>query len=470
MRSLFSTVLLTIVSISMAWSTPQLSFAPSYQRGMSSNSMSTIIWDGTDLWAASGSGLSRSLGVPETALDWIFFTEDDGLPTDIIPALTASNGRVFISSASYLDQETSYTLDFGNGITVSDDRGETWETRSLDRAEGLGNICWQLASIGDTLWAACWNGLADHVYPSGIAVSTDAGETWSFPDISAILGPSTFSVAARGTECWVGTGAGIGITKDLGETWTASNYAENDLSGDWVVALGLPPGDTLTAWAATRRIPDIGSGSAYGIDGISVTMDGGENWITPGDLEGITAWDFAFRGDSIWIAAEEGLAFSPDGGSSWNILDIDDGLPRETFYSIEIVGDRIYAGSSDGLVWSKDSGQTWEVMLASQPQGTADTPRTYCYPNPFSPSRNQEARIRYNLAESGRIYLHIFDFAENTIRKVVDGEIRELGELLFEVWDGRDDGGRIVPNGTYFYKLWTDAGADASYGKIMVLD
>ena len=432
--------------------------------------MSTIIWDGTDLWAASGSGLSRSLGLPETALDWIFFTEEDGLPTDVIPALTVSKERVFISTASYLDPETSYTLDYGNGIALTENRGDTWNTLSLNRAEGLGNICWQLAATGDTIWAACWNGLADHVFPSGLAVSVDAGQTWMYPDIFDLLGPSVFSVTVRGNECWVGTGAGVGITRDLGETWIASNYAENNLAGDWVVALGLPPDDTLSAWAATRRIPDFGSGSAYGIDGVCVTNDGGSTWVTPSDLEGITAWDFAFRGDSIWIAAEEGLAFSPDDGISWTIRDIDSGLPRETFYSIEIVGDRIYAGSSDGLVWSIDAGDTWEVMLASQPQGTADTPGTYCYPNPFSPSRNQEARIRYSLAESQRIYLHIFDFSENEVRRLVDGEIRELGDLLYEVWDGRDESGRIVPNGTYFYKLWTDAGSGASYGKIMVLD
>lgn len=444
--------------------------APMSQRGMSSNSMSALVWDGENLWAASGSGISRSLGLPSTALDWIFFTTEDGLPSDIIPGLAVSSGRVYASTATYLDETTSYTLDYGTGIVVSGDAGESWNPLPLDRAEGLANICWQLAANGDTLWAACWNGLAAHTFPSGLAVSQDGGATWEFPDVSEFLGPSAFAVAVRGTQCWVGTGHGVGKTIDLGHTWAASTYESGNLGGDWIVALGLPPGDTLSAWAATRRIPASDGSAAYGSDGVSFTRDGGLTWVNPELLEGVSAWDFAFSGDTVWIATEEGLGFSADNGTTWTLMDIDSGLPREIFYSVAVVGNHVYAGSSDGLVWSLDGGATWEVMLASQPQGTLDTPTTYCYPNPFSPGRDQEARIRYSLGNACKVFLSIFDFAENEIRTVVDGESRGIGTLLYEAWDGRDDHGRIVPNGTYFYKLWTDRSSLPTFGKIMVLD
>jgi hypothetical protein len=129
----------------------------------------------------------------------------------------------------------------------------------------------------------------------------------------------------------------------------------------------------------------------------------------------------------------------------------------------------VYVGSDDGLVWSADGGVTWDVMLASQPQGTLDTPSVYAYPNPFSPARDQTARIRYSLGNASRVWLEIFDFSEHVVRTVVDGQSRPIGDLLFEAWDGRDDGGHIVPNGTYFYRLWADRGQKA-YGTIMVLD
>jgi photosystem II stability/assembly factor-like uncharacterized protein len=424
------------------------------------------------MWAASGSGVSRSLQIPATALDWVSYTADDGLPSDIVPALTASRGRVYVSGAQYEDPDQSYTLDFGSGIAVSGDLGETWQPLALDRAEGLGNICWQLAATGDTVWAACWNGQFEPEFSSGVAVSTDGGTTWEYPDVAELLGPLSFAVAVRGEECWVGTGQGMGRTTDLGQTWRHVNYENTNASitGDWVVAISLPEHDSLAVWAATRAIPPSGEQQGYGSDGVSFSTDGGVSWQSVEDeLAGVNAWDFAFSGDTVWVATEEGLGFSPDRGETWSLLGIEAGLPRETYYSVVVVGNRIYAGSSEGLVWSVDRGETWDLMLASQPVGTLDEPVTYSYPNPFSPSRGQEAKIRYSLANESEVSVRIFDFREKPVRTLVDRENRGIGSLLYETWDGKDDGGDIVANGTYFYRLTTSAGTTA-YGKIMVLD
>lgn len=466
--------------VSMLFLTGNLVFAgaqlallsPFSQRGMVSNSLSTLIWDGTQMWAASGSGISRSFNLPSTALDWIAYTSDDGLPSDIVPALAVSGDRVYVSGAEYQDPDQSYTLDFGSGLAASDDLGETWQTLSLDRAEGLGNICWQLAATGDTVWAACWNGQFEPEFQSGIAVSTDRGQTWEYPDVAEMLGPLSFSVAVRGNECWVGTGQGMGRTTDLGRTWNHVSYDNTNanITGDWVVAISLPDHDTLSVWAATRAIPASSEQQGYGSDGVSFSTDGGVSWQSVEDeLAGVNAWDFAFSNDTVWVATEEGLGFSPDHGQTWSLLGIEAGLPRETFYSVAVVGDRIYAGSSEGLVWSTDRGETWDIMLASQPVGTLDEPITYSYPNPFSPSRGQEAKIRYSLSNESEVSLEIFDFREKSVRTIVEKELRGIGSLLYESWDGLDSGGAIVANGTYFYRLTTSRGTTA-YGKILVID
>jgi photosystem II stability/assembly factor-like uncharacterized protein len=458
---------------SLALAASQLSYlTPLSQRGMVSNSLSTLVWDGQRFWATSGSGISKSLGLPSTALDWVTYTSDDGLPSDIVPALTVSGDRVYVSGAEYQDPDQSYTLDFGSGLAASDDGGQTWQALPLDRAEGLGNICWQLAAVCDTVWAACWNGQFEPEFQSGIAVSTDRGLTWAYPDVAETLGPLSFSVAVRGHECWVGTGQGLGRTTDLGQTWQQISYENTNagITGDWVVAISLPDHDSLSVWAATRAIPASNDQAGYGSDGVSFSTDGGVSWQrVEEDLAGVNAWDFAFSNDTVWVATEEGLGFSPDGGVSWSLLGIESGLPRETFYSVAVVGDRVYAGSSEGLVWSTDRGETWDIMLASQPVGTLDEPATYSYPNPFSPSRGQEAKIRYSLANDSEVTLEIFDFREKPVCTIVDRAHRGIGSLLYETWDGYDSGGAIVANGTYFYRLSTSSGTTA-FGKILVID
>jgi hypothetical protein len=69
-------------------------------------------------------------------------------------------------------------------------------------------------------------------------------------------------------------------------------------------------------------------------------------------------------------------------------------------------------------------------------------------PNPFNPS----TVIRYDVAPGGaRVTLRIFDVNGTVIRTLVD-EMQTAGRKDV-VWDGRDDRGRQVSSGVYFYRL-----------------
>jgi hypothetical protein len=69
------------------------------------------------------------------------------------------------------------------------------------------------------------------------------------------------------------------------------------------------------------------------------------------------------------------------------------------------------------------------------------------YPNPFNPA----TIIRFHLSERQKVRLVIFDITGQRVRTLLEGEIA-AGEQTIS-WDGRDQQGRPVASGIYFYEL-----------------
>ena len=82
-------------------------------------------------------------------------------------------------------------------------------------------------------------------------------------------------------------------------------------------------------------------------------------------------------------------------------------------------------------------------------------------PNPFWP----DTRIAFDLPAAGRAELRIFDVSGRLIRTLVD-EKRPAGPHSVR-WDGRDETGKAVPSGVYFYSL-TAPGVDENRRMILV--
>jgi len=70
-------------------------------------------------------------------------------------------------------------------------------------------------------------------------------------------------------------------------------------------------------------------------------------------------------------------------------------------------------------------------------------------PNPFNPTTT----IAFGLAKPADITLRIYDTTGRLVRVLADG--RYAAGPQAEVWDGRDDSGRPVASGVYFYRLDT---------------
>jgi flagellar hook assembly protein FlgD len=74
------------------------------------------------------------------------------------------------------------------------------------------------------------------------------------------------------------------------------------------------------------------------------------------------------------------------------------------------------------------------------------------YPNPFNPSTT----IAFDLPQRGELQLEVFDVRGRVVRTLMSG-VQTQGPHTVH-WDGRDDNGRGVASGVYFYRLTTPSG------------
>jgi hypothetical protein len=76
-------------------------------------------------------------------------------------------------------------------------------------------------------------------------------------------------------------------------------------------------------------------------------------------------------------------------------------------------------------------------------------------PNPFAAATT----IQFSIGRSGRGDLSVFDVSGRVVRRLADGWLESGPHALR--WDGRDDAGRRVAPGVYFYRLTSDGFAGA---------
>ncbi len=245
-----------------------------------------------------------------------------------------------------------------------------------------------------------------------------------------------------------------------------SNPAAMDIVGN------AAPICSTYIWAACR----VGVGEDDQRYGVAYTTDYGRSWTTVIEE---SAWDFAFKGDTVVVATDNGLYISGDYNTWENITEMaeynaDGDIVKRYFpsgvYAVETVGSSIWAGGADGTIFTNSADgngdRVWQVYRSE-----LDPSGHFAYPSPFSPvySTRQGTTIHYMPPQTTDVTIKIFDFNLDLVATVANGQIRTGGiESDNDVWDGRNDQGELVANGIYFYEIKLGTGEDW-WGKVAVV-
>ncbi len=473
------------------------------------NSVSHIVAQNATVYIGTSKGLARTANGGQS---WESFRSEAAFANESIFSLGVKNNLIWAATGFSKPIEDNKTVQTGSGYAYSTDAGQSWShaNQPLDAANDSivqygsnrinflpivvpeQNVTFDLAVTDSAVWVASWS--------SGLRKSTNRGQTWIrtvLPsDSRNSISPSdalsgyvmdprrnnnflAFSVFVENdTTVWCGTAGGINKSTDGGVSWTKFAFGNqaSHILGNWVIAIaGQRLGNRTRIWCTNWRADDAsdpGPDEAYGV---SYSDDGGRIWKNA--LYSVKAYDFAFKDSIVYVATEEGMFRSSDGGDSWSqsgtIVDNKSGqrIMTKQFYSAGVVADTVFCGSGDGLVKTIDNashpfGSTWQILRAFRPVGNTST--TYVYPNPFSP-KQEIARVHYSTGgKDASVTIEMFDFGMNRVRTIVKDAQRSGTNEHDEIWDGLDDSKRLVANGVYFYRVTLGDG-EPSWGKVMVL-
>lgn len=214
--------------------------------------------------------------------------------------------------------------------------------------------------------------------------------------------------------------------------------------GDWIdrEARALRPGyTTFVVDSCGTQVRLVASGRVQ-IRGVG-SLDVSECLPRPAALpiESLTRDDVALSGETLQGQDASGVLLGP--GSTlmarWKASAVPSGLVRSVFVDVRSVTEDAGTFTSSLAARSTiEPAPAWTFSLATS------------RPNPVT----SDALIAYSLAHPARVRIRIHDVAGRLVRRLVD-EDAAAGPHEAR-WDGRNDQGRAVANGVYFYRMETE--------------
>ncbi|MCX6256557.1 MAG: hypothetical protein NTW49_01430, partial [Bacteroidia bacterium] len=210
---------------------------------------------------------------------------------------------------------TSYGTDImaatNNGLYTSSDQGASWNLFGL-----AGYELYDVTVNGADVFAASWG--------NGLFKSSDNGATWGNIN-NGINDNFLYNVYVLGSDIYVCAGSGLYFSNDYGVSFSLVN-------------IGVPTGVTSLAF----NYPVIAASTAAGI---YISQDNGNSWSASGFTS--FAWFVGFDGSQIYAAANNtGLFVSSDYFTTWQQLN--SGVVTNYNY-LAFHGSVIYAGTNNGI-------------------------------------------------------------------------------------------------------------------------
>lgn len=363
--------------------------------GLGNRTIGALLSSADTLYAGSEAGVYRSTNFGS---NWSLISS--GLPSFTQFLCIVRSGSYLVAGGNHF------------GVWRSSNLGVSW-TRILNGVDSSDYVQ-TLAVDGNTVYASLG-------FPASVGISTDNGATWT-KSSNGLSTSATFT----------------GVTR-LGSTLFAMHeifgpYFSTNSGASWTLLAGV-----IGAQDKNGVIESGGSLCAATNTGVFRSTDAGATWthvLTSDILTG-----FSTSGSTLYAVGRSQYE-STDNGQSWALID-NSGLPGSVPGTLQIAGGFAFVNMGGVGVYRRPT---------SQLTGVRDIPGAVPsefalgqnYPNPFNPSTS----ISFDLPESGRTTLRVYDVVGREVATLVD-EIRPAGRYTehFTVAG--------LASGVYFYRLST---------------
>ncbi|MCH7689801.1 MAG: hypothetical protein IIA17_01990 [candidate division Zixibacteria bacterium] len=254
------------------------------------------------------------------------------------------------------------------------------------------------------------------------------------------------------------------------------------VTGNFVPAIEVQyrGADPAIVWASCRP---VGSGETNGIAAgavVPVLLPDSSFiferlWVSVYDD---FAWNFAFNGDTVFAATNNGLIFTADTGFSWDTMQFIDSAGNVIYdasrpvFGVDVIDGNLWVGGKDRVLIVDLSSFVSQGFFVVDSATAAE--EVYAFPVPYSNVINTDDGItfRFVVEQDAYVTIEVYDFAINLVRRVIDNRffVSEFyPNLIASVrWDALNGQGHELAVGMYYFKVELSTG-ETRWGKLAII-